>query len=311
MSTATRFGHPDEQPKLRETLAELPDGQELEDLYVRCINVIRETKSVLEVCLRTKIAVSLLRELRRTHLDFQEAFDMAYIGRVIPRWRVGGGSDEVDVRLRVLKNDGSSRKAVVQLTPEMWEELCSEIKATGSMAAGARRLSISTNQLKDHMARYEELRMMVEEAKEEYLEGLREAARKRAVEGTLRPILGGKDRDKVVAHEVIYSDRLLELELKRHDPGYRDHRVVEQTGSVQVKHSLDLGALSPQARRLLKDFLLQVKEDRRRAQAALEGRTIEVAALPAPTMEDSKLLESIDAEDAELVGSVLGAADGQ
>lgn len=79
---------------------------------------------------------------------------------------------------------------------------------------------------------------------------LYEAALRRATDGWLEPIIGGKNRDKVVALKPVFDARLLELMLKRHDPTFRNK--VEATkhkerssGAVQ---KIDLALLTQEER---------------------------------------------------------------
>jgi hypothetical protein len=81
--------------------------------------------------------------------------------------------------------------------------------------------------------RFYELREVDEEfarawadAYESGTDALRDEARRRAVEGVSEPLVSA---GKIVGHKVVYSDRLLELELKRRDPAYR-----ERAGGVNV-----------------------------------------------------------------------------
>jgi len=86
----------------------------------------------------------------------------------------------------------------------------------------------------------------VEFAKARYVGVLCRAAHQRAVEGWDVPMIGGQFRDEIVAHERKYSDRLLEVMLKRHDPAFRENVKIDQTvsGSVRHEHKLDLSSLS-------------------------------------------------------------------
>jgi hypothetical protein len=63
---------------------------------------------------------------------------------------------------------------------------------------------------------------------------LRDELRRRALEGIEEPIVSA---GKVVAYKRVYSDRLLELELKRRDPSYREKFVVE--GGEPITFVLD------------------------------------------------------------------------
>lgn len=75
-----------------------------------------------------------------------------------------------------------------------------------------------------------------EAALESYRDSLCREAHRRAVEGVDEPVIGGKDKDRVVAVIRKYSDRLLELMLKRHIPEFREkwEGEVKVTGGVLV-----------------------------------------------------------------------------
>jgi hypothetical protein len=92
-------------------------------------------------------------------------------------------------------------------------------------AAEAAGVSITTvrNYLKTNPM-FEE---MVTDAKMIYRDKIVETIYERAITGIEEPIIGGVARDQVVAYKRVYSDRLLELEAKRIEHGYRDKGGVE------------------------------------------------------------------------------------
>lgn len=59
---------------------------------------------------------------------------------------------------------------------------------------------------------------------------------RRAMEGVPEPVIGGKDRDRVVTTVQRYSDRLLELLAKRHIKEYREKQQMDLnvTGGVML-----------------------------------------------------------------------------
>lgn len=73
-----------------------------------------------------------------------------------------------------------------------------------------------------------------EEAKAVYRESLEAEIHRRAVDGVPVPLLGGKDRDKIIVTVQEYSDRLLEFHAKRHIPEYREKQQIDlnMTGGV-------------------------------------------------------------------------------
>lgn len=92
-------------------------------------------------------------------------------------------------------------------------------------------------------------------ARETFIASLHRAAVKRAVEGWEEPIIGGEFRDEVVAHKPMFSDRLLEVLLKRYDPQFRDKVTIESNKTVTHNHRLDLSKMTPEQRRLTRALL--------------------------------------------------------
>lgn len=94
-----------------------------------------------------------------------------------------------------------------------------------------------------------------EVAMERYRLTLVKEAHRRAVEGVDRAVIGGKDRDQIVHIEKHYSDRLLELMLKRHIPEFREKSTVEHAGAVGVAQLPDLTKLSREERELVRKLV--------------------------------------------------------
>ena len=70
------------------------------------------------------------------------------------------------------------------------------------------------------------------EEKAQYRDKIVETVYERAVTGIEEPIIGGMGRDTIIGYKRVFSDRLLELEAKRVEHGYRDKGGVEiNTGS--------------------------------------------------------------------------------
>lgn len=80
-----------------------------------------------------------------------------------------------------------------------------------------------------------------EEAYQAGTEKFEDEARRRAIEGTERPIYQG---GKLVGHERQYSDRLLEVTLKARAPDkYRERVSTEHSGKIEHRH-VDLSKLN-------------------------------------------------------------------
>lgn len=110
---------------------------------------------------------------------------------------------------------------------------------------------------KDH-PEFEEL---VQEALERFRAGIVEEAHRRAVIGVEKPIIGGRNRDEIVAKEVVHSDRLMELFLKRgKSEDFRDKQEVT-LNQGDWRSEMDLRSLSTRARAKLRELLEIINED--------------------------------------------------
>jgi len=111
-------------------------------------------------------------------------------------------------------------------------------------------------------------------ARESFIASLHRAAVKRATDGWLEPIIGGEFRDQIVAHKPMFSDRLLEVLLKRYDHNYRERVDINHNKNVVHTHKLDLSTLNPETRKLARAIL-----------EAQDAKIIDVVAEPVPTGE--------------------------
>ena len=93
------------------------------------------------------------------------------------------------------------------------------------------------------------------EAKARFVASLKSATLKRATVGWEEPIIGGLNRDEIVAYKPVFSDRLAELFLKRYDPKFRDKLTIESTKTVNVIHAMDLSKLSQESRQMVRALL--------------------------------------------------------
>lgn len=92
-------------------------------------------------------------------------------------------------------------------------------------------------------------------ARDSFVASLYKAAISRATEGWLEPIIGGEFRDRVVANKPVFSDRLLEVLLKRYDHNFRDRVDINHNKNVSVTHKLDLSTLTPEVRQLARQMI--------------------------------------------------------
>ena len=113
---------------------------------------------------------------------------------------------------------------------------CEHLSILGRVTHAARASGISPLTVKAAEKNDPAFAEMVGLAQMEYRDKIAAEVYRRAVEGWEVPIVGGQWKDQVVAHERRYSDRLLELEAKRVDSGYREKQALNigQAGGVIV-----------------------------------------------------------------------------
>lgn len=101
----------------------------------------------------------------------------------------------------------------------------------GCRALCAEAVGISYGTLYEHIKKDPEFAQGFEDAIQSFIdENLYFPALKRARDGVERPIIGGKFKDEVVAHERVYSDSLMLAMLKSTRPEFKDKSDAGPTG---------------------------------------------------------------------------------
>jgi hypothetical protein len=122
-------------------------------------------------------------------------------------------------------------KAWVQGGPKFdldaMQRFCEEYEKHNLVTKAAKAAGVSPSTVRLYLKTNPMFEEMVLEAKQVYRDKIVETVYERAVTGIEEPIIGGMGRDQVVAYKRIYSDRLLELEARRVEHGYRDKGGVE------------------------------------------------------------------------------------
>lgn len=98
------------------------------------------------------------------------------------------------------------------------------LSQTGRKTDSARAAGVSLQTVRNHMKLDPTLADEVEDALEVYKDSLRAEIHRRAVEGVEEPVYY---QGAVCGSVTRYSDRMLELEAKRHMPEYRDKNTVD------------------------------------------------------------------------------------
>lgn len=113
------------------------------------------------------------------------------------------------------------------------EQFLAELAARGSVVLACRAAGCSRANAYAERGRSAEFKAAWDEEKREAVELMEDEARRRAVEGTLRPVFHGGVQVGEVRE---YSDTLLIFLLKAHDPKYRDRQQVEHSGGTVQTH---------------------------------------------------------------------------
>jgi hypothetical protein len=123
---------------------------------------------------------------------------------------------------------------------------CEEFAKHGRKKQSADVAGVSIATIQRYLSADPIFKDMFAEAQATYRDHVAEEVYRRGVTGIEKPIIGGQFRDEIICYEKVYSDRLLELEAKRVDPGYRDRGNIDiavKEGGVLViannKTSLD------------------------------------------------------------------------
>ncbi len=106
----------------------------------------------------------------------------------------------------------------------------------GRMTHAAQAAGVGYNTIKNHLEKDPEFEDAFLQAKRAYRDRVAETAYRIAVEGYEEPIVGGKEKDQIVAYKQVYATNILAMELRRVDPDYKERTEVDMNvkGGVLV-----------------------------------------------------------------------------
>ena len=107
------------------------------------------------------------------------------------------------------------------------EVFLGEFEQHGRIGTAAKAAGVCIQTVRDHIKNDTDFGEAYAEAKMAYRDKVHETAYNVAVEGTDEPIIGGKNKDRVVAHKRVYATNILLAELKRVDPDYKERSEVD------------------------------------------------------------------------------------
>lgn len=131
------------------------------------------------------------------------------------RVKLAAASDR-PARLPYLPRWGSP---VVDFDQSRQQTFLEHYRKTGLLGLSAETAGVSPSAPHALAKRNSEFAASMKAAKDLWVEDvLLPAARRRAIHGTQRPIVGGKERDRIVAHETVHSDVLMVKMLDAYAP---------------------------------------------------------------------------------------------
>lgn len=97
----------------------------------------------------------------------------------------------------------------------------------GRMYESAQAADISYATVSKHLKDDPEFAEAFGEAREAYKDLVHRTAYKVGVEGYDEPMIGGKDKNEVVAHKRVYATNILAMEMRRVDPSYKERSEID------------------------------------------------------------------------------------
>lgn len=102
-------------------------------------------------------------------------------------------------------------------------------KTRAAQAAGVTRQTVATHEENDP-----DFAEAMQEALDHYHSRFMQHWDTLVYEGTEEPIIGGKDRDEVIAHKRVYPINLIAMEARRVEPGFKERSEVDIKGGGGV-----------------------------------------------------------------------------
>lgn len=104
---------------------------------------------------------------------------------------------------------------------------CEFLAETGRKTHAAMAAAVCEQTVANHLKNDPEFADMVQRALGQYRDTILGHAYKLSVEGVDEPIVGGKDKDEVVAYKKVYATNILAMEMRKVDPSYKDRAEVD------------------------------------------------------------------------------------
>lgn len=133
------------------------------------------------------------------------------------------------------------------------------LRETGAYICAAEACNCNPREIQSYRREHPEFQLLCDDALEHYGTDIVRAMHTRAVQGWENPIIGGRNKDEIVAYEKKYSDSLGAMFLKKVDPSFRDKSEVKVEANVAA--TFDYSRFSTKARALMRQLAEQIRED--------------------------------------------------
>lgn len=118
------------------------------------------------------------------------------------------------------------------------------IAENGRVMDACKAAGVSSSTVRKHVETDPEFAEAYDHAKQEYADYVTSVVERRALEGTKEPIMGGRFKDEIVGHRLVYETPLTIMHAKRYVPEYRERQQVDVAvtgGVLAVASSLPEG----------------------------------------------------------------------
>jgi len=164
--------------------------------------------------------------------------------------------------LRMKKRENIYRIKFDSFTEDLHPAYLSALEETGMYQYAADMVNCNVHNIQDYRRDNPDFQDLCNQAIDRYRGSFILAAQERAIDGYKIPIIGGRNRDQIITYETRYSDRLMELFLKRASTGeFTEKQIVSMEGQVDIRQEMDLASLSKRAKEKLRELLEIINDD--------------------------------------------------
>ena len=115
----------------------------------------------------------------------------------------------------------------IQFTDDKKEGFCKAYANCGRMYQAAKKVGVTYECVRSHLKIDLEFQTLFEEARQAYADKVHQTVELVAIEGVDKPIVGGRNKDRIITYEKVFATNILAMEMKRTNPEYREKSEVD------------------------------------------------------------------------------------